>query len=164
MPASRIAARTRIGDFLDHRRPADVFGQDFDAHRRADGEPRFRRRAGLGIAREHRRVRGDDAVAAARPDHRDFGDLLLRAAAELAQHRAKRLIGEDAGEIVHPAVAFGLADDGDDLVGAELAFADQGLHAGSVLHILQFDFGDFDGHYAWSLLVEFLVRRSASTA
>ncbi len=66
----------------------------------------------------------------------------------LAQHRAKRLIGEDAGEIVHAAVAFGLADDGDDLVGLELAVADARLHARRVLHVLQFDFGNLDSHYA----------------
>ena len=86
--------------------------------RGADDEPRFARRAGLGVAREHRRVRRDDAVAAARPDHRDLRDLRFGAAAVLVQHRAKRLVGEDAGEIVDAAIAFGLADHRDDLVGA----------------------------------------------
>ena len=105
-------------------------------------------RAGLGVAGKNRRVRRDHAVAAARPDHRNFGDLLFGAAAVLAQHRAKRLIGEDAGKIVHAAVALGLADDGDDLVGLELAVADARLHARRILHVLQFDFGNLDSHYA----------------
>ncbi len=64
----------------------------------------------------------------------------------LHQHAAKRLVGEDAGEIVHAAIAFGLADDRDDLIGGELAVRDASLDAGRVLHRLQFDFGDFDGH------------------
>ena len=80
------------------------------------------------------------------------------AAAELLQHRAERLVGEDAGEIVDAAIAFGLADHGDDFVGAELALFDQRLHAGRVLHVLQFDFGDFDGHYV-SVLIFSLVMR-----
>ena len=107
-----------IGDLLDHGRPADVLGQKLGAHRRADGQAGFVGRAGLVVAGKDRRMRRDDAVAAAGPDHRNLRDLLLRAAAVLAQHRAKRLIGEDAGEIVDAAIALGLADDGDDLVGA----------------------------------------------
>ena len=74
-------------------------------------------------------------------------DFLFGAAAELFQHRAERLIGEDAGKIVDAAIALGLADDRDDLVGFELTLVDCGLHAGGVLHILQFDLGNFDSHY-----------------
>ena len=39
-----------VGDLLDHRRPADVLRQKLGAHRRADGEPRFVGRPGLGVA------------------------------------------------------------------------------------------------------------------
>ena len=137
-----------LGDLLDHRRPADVFRQNLGAHRGADDETRFPRHSVFGVARENRRMRGYDAVAAARPDHRNLGDLLFRAAAEPSQHCAKRLIGENAGKIVDAAVAFGLADDGDDLIGVELSVADASLHARSILHVLQFDFGDLDSHYA----------------
>ena len=144
-----------LGDFLHHRRPADILRENLGAHGGADDQPRFVRRAGLGVAREHGRVRRDHAVAAARPDHRDFCDLGFGAAAVLFQHRAKRLVGEDAGEIVDAAIAFGLADDGDHLVRLELSVADAGLHAGSVLHVLQFDLGDFNSHYPKSSL--FLV-------
>ena len=73
----------------------------------------------------------------------------------LQQHAAERLVGEDAGEVVDAAIAFGLADHGDDLVGGELALADAGLEPGGVLHALQFDFGDFNGHSALSSLVLF---------
>ncbi len=134
-----------IGDLLDHGRPADVFGQKLGAQRRADGQAGFVGRPGLGVAGKDRRMRRDHAVAAAGPDHRNLLHRLLRAAV-LAQHRAKRLIGEDAGEVVDAAIALGLADDRNDLVGAELTLLDQGLHAGSILHALQFDLGDFNGH------------------
>ena len=36
-----------------------------------------------------------------------------RTMAVLHQHAAERLVGENAGEIVDAAIAFGLADDGD---------------------------------------------------
>ena len=52
----------------------------------------------------------------------------------LRQHAAERLVGEDAGEIVDAAVAFGFADDGDHLVGGELACGNALLQAGGVLH------------------------------
>ena len=60
------------------------------------------------------------------PDHtigilRDLG---FAALAVLDQHAAERLVGEDAGEVVDAAIAFGLADHGDDLVGGELPAGD----------------------------------------
>jgi hypothetical protein len=109
-------------------------------------------------------MRRDDAVAAARPHHRDVSDFRFPAAAALEQHAAERLVGENAGEVVHPAIAFGLADHGDDLVGSELALADTGLKPGGVLHALQFDFRDLNGHSASSSIVLFAVRPNASTA
>ena len=54
------------------------------------------------------------------PDH-TIGMLAISASLRLPllqQHAAKRLVGEDAGEIVDAAIALGLADHGDDLVGA----------------------------------------------
>ena len=77
----------------------------------------------------------------------------------LLQHRAKRLVGQDAGEIVDAAIAFGLADDGDHFIRLELSIADAGLDAGSVLHVLQFDLGDLNSHYAKSSLFLILVMR-----
>ena len=146
MPASRMAARTPSATFSTIAGRPISSGKDLGAHRGADDQPRFVRRAGLGVAREHRRMRRDDAVAAARPHHRDFRDLGFGAAAELLQHRAERLVGEDAGEIVDAAIAFGLADDGDHFIGLELSLLIAGLDAGGVLHVLQFDFGDFNSH------------------
>ena len=133
-------------DLLDHGRPADILRQQLRAQRGADRQARFRRWAGLAVAREHRRMRRDDAVAAARPDHRDVRDLGLAALAELLQHAAKRLVGENAREIVDAAIAFGLADDRDHLVGAELALGDARLQAGGVLHGLELDLRDLDRH------------------
>ena len=72
--------------------------------------------------------------------------------AELHQRAAKRLVGENAGEIVDAAVAFGLADDGDDLIGGELAVLDAGFEPRRVLHGLQLDFGDFNGHFVLILI------------
>ena len=135
------------GDLLDHRRAADVLGKKLGAHRRADGEPRLRRRAGLAVAGKNRRVRRDHAVAAAGPHHRDLRHRLLGTAAELDERAAKRLVGEDPGKVVDAAIAFGLADDRDHLVGAELPLADRGLEAGGILHVLQFDLGNFNGHF-----------------
>ena len=80
------------------------------------------------------------------------GDVLLGAPAALQQHAAERLVGENASEVVHPAVAFGLADHGNDLVGGELTLADAGFEPRGVLHALQFDFGNLDGHSALSSL------------
>ena len=131
---------------LDHGRAADVFRQQLDAHGGADGKPRLRGRTGLAVAREHGGVRRDHAVAAAGPDHRNLADLVLAALAVLEQHLAESLIGEDAGEVVDAAVAFGLADDGDDLIGGELAGLDAVLDAAGVLHRLQLNFRDFDRH------------------
>ncbi len=64
----------------------------------------------------------------------------------LQQHAAKRLVGQDAGEIVDAAIALGLADDGDDLVGAELTGPNQCLEPARVLNCLQFDFCNFNRH------------------
>ena len=82
------------GDFLDHRGPADVFGQNFGADRGAYGEPRLVRIAGLGIAREHVDMRRDHAVAAARPHHRNSRDSFARARAAFAQGAAIGQVGE----------------------------------------------------------------------
>ena len=75
----------------------------------------------LSLRGEDGGVRRDHAVAAARPHHRDLRDVGLAAPAVLHQDAAERLVGENAGEIVDAAIAFGLADDGDDLIGRELA-------------------------------------------
>ncbi len=64
----------------------------------------------------------------------------------LHQHAAKRLIGKDAGEVVHAAVAFGLSDHGDDLIGGELPRLDPLLHAACIGYGFQLDFRDFNGH------------------
>jgi hypothetical protein len=79
------------------------------------------------------------------------GDFRFPAPSVLQQHAAKRLVGENAGEVVHAAVAFGLADHSNDLIGGELALADAGLQPGGILHALQLDFSDLNGHSTFSL-------------
>jgi len=91
-------------------------------------------------------MRRDDAVAAARPHHRDGGDLRFAALAVPLQRAAKGLIGQDAREVVHAAIAFGLADDGDHFVRGELPAGDAGIEPGGVLHRLEFDLCDLDRH------------------
>src|SRR6185369_14934052 len=84
--------------------------------------------------------------AAARPDHRDVGDLRFAAVALLVEHAAEGLVGEDAGEVVDAAVALGLTDDGDDLIGGELAARNALFEAARVLHCLELDLRDFNRH------------------
>ena len=134
------------GDFLDHRRPADIFGKQHRAHRGAHHQPRFRGRAGLVVAREHRGVRGNDPVAAARPHHRDLVDGFFIALAVLEQHAAESLVGEDAGEVVDPAISLGFSNDSNDFVGLEQPAGDAFFQAGGVGHGLQFDFENFNRH------------------
>ena len=126
----------RLRDLLDHRRPADILGQELRAQCSSDRQARFRGGAGPHVAGEHRRVRGDDAVAAARPHHGDRGDLRVAALAVPLQRPAKGLVGQNSREVVHAAIAFGLADDGDDLVRGELAAGDAGLETRRVLNRL----------------------------
>src|SRR5262249_44597849 len=65
-------------------------------------------------------------------------DLRFAALAVPLQRAPKGLIGEDAREVVHAAIAFGLADDGDHFVRAELPAGDAGIEPGGVLPRLEF--------------------------
>ena len=113
------------GDLLHHRGPADVLGQELFAERSADGEPGTDRTDRSAHLREHRGVRSDHAVAAAGPDHRHLRHLARWSASVLFQHAPERLVGEDAGEVIHAAVTLGLADHRHDLVGVHPAGSDQ---------------------------------------
>jgi hypothetical protein len=62
------------------------------------------------------------------------------------QHRAKGLVGKNTGEVIYPAIAFGFADDGNDLVGGNLSGLDPFVEAGCIGHALDFDLSDFNGH------------------
>jgi hypothetical protein len=79
----------RLRDLLHHRRPADVLRQELGAHRGSDRQARLRCRAALAVLGEDGRVRGDDAVAAARPHHRDGGNLPFAALAVPLQRAAQ---------------------------------------------------------------------------
>ena len=134
------------GDLLDHRGPADIFRKQHRTHRGAHRQPRFRSWAGLAVAREDCRVWGDDAVAAAGPHHRDLVDRLFAPLAVLEQHAAERLVGEDAGEVVYPAISLGLANNSNDFVGRKGSAGDTFFKARGVGNRLQFDFKNFDSH------------------
>src|SRR6267154_4969102 len=91
-------------------------------------------------------MRRDDAVAAAGPNHRHVVNLGFGALAMLEQDAAECLVGQNAGEIVDAAIAFGLADDCDDLVGAEFPRRYQALKAARILNGFQFDLRNFNRH------------------
>ena len=139
-----------LRDLLDHRWAADVLRQQHVGHRDADGEALVPRRRGAApLVRhtgEHGRVRRDDPVAATGPRHRDLLDLLAAACAAVGEDAPERLVGEDAGEVVDTAVAFGLPDDGDDLIGPEGAVLDESLEARGVRHAQDLDLADLDRH------------------
>ncbi len=135
-----------LGDDLDHARAADVLGLKLRAHGRADHQARLVRRSFPVIPREHGRVGRDDAVAAPGPHHRDRRDLGFAALAVLHQHAPESVIGQQAGEVVDPAVALGLSDDRHDLIGGELSRQDALLEARAILDALELDLRDFDGH------------------
>src|SRR5215510_4180790 len=95
-------------------------------------------------------MRGDDAVASTRPDHGNLCDLCLAPLAALAEHAAKRLVGENAGKVVHAAVAFGFADDRNHLVRSEFAGSNARLQAGGVLHALELDLRNLHRHSCYA--------------
>src|SRR5262252_6032702 len=136
----------RLGDLLHHRQPADVLRQELGAHRGPDRQARLRCRAGLTVLGEDGRVWRDDAVAAARPHHRDGGDLRFAALAVPLQRAAKGLVGQDAREVVDAAIAFGLADDGNHFVRGELPAREASLEPGGVLNRLELHLCRFDRH------------------
>src|SRR5215813_12155513 len=152
----------RLRDLLHHRRPTDVLRQEFGAHGGPDRQAGLRCRAGLAVLGEHGRVWRDDAVAAARPDHRDGGDLRFAALAVALQRAAKGLIGQDAREVVHAAIAFGFADDGDHFVRTELSADDAGIESGGVLHRFEFDLCNLDRHPASAPYVLAYIRGAHS--
>ena len=89
------------------------------------------------------------------PDH-TIGMLVMSASprrAELEQHAAERLVGENAGEVVDPAIAFGLADHGDHLVGVELARRDPVLEPARVLHASSVRFSRLRSPFSLSSLL-----------
>src|SRR5262245_6017368 len=64
----------------------------------------------------------------------------------LLQRPAKGLVGQDSGEVIHTAIAFGLTDDSDHLVRCELPASEASLEPGGVLNGLELNFCDFDRH------------------
>ena len=127
MPASFMAARHGLGGRLDLRRAADLLGLEGARQADADGEPRPGRRGGRRLAAEHQQMRRQPAFGAARHDDGDaLLDLGHRAFQALGQQQLQRQGGVAAGEIVDAAIALGLADDGDDGRGIDLAAVDGG--------------------------------------
>ena len=118
MPASRMAARTPSATF------STIAGRPMSSGRSSAliAVPMASRDlfAGPVLALRANTV-ACGVITPSQPPDQTIGilrDLGFAALAVLEQHRAKRLVGEDAGEIVDAAIAFGLADHRDDLVGA----------------------------------------------
>src|SRR4029450_6547007 len=109
--------------------------QDFRTHGGTDHQTLLTRRPLLAVAGKHGGVWRDHAVAAAGPHHGNRANQLGASFPVLGERGAEGVVGQDAREVVDAAVAFGLADDGNNLVRAELAAEDLLLHAGGVLYV-----------------------------
>src|SRR6185312_8941938 len=133
-------------NLLDHRQAADIFRKQYRTHRGAHCEPRFRYWSALVVARKDRCMWRDDAVAAAGPHHRNLVDCALIALAMLEQYATERLVGENSGEVVDPAIPLGFANNANDFVRPEYAAGDARFEARRVGDRLQFDFENFYGH------------------
>src|SRR6266508_1984075 len=148
-------------DLLDHAAPADLLGPDRVAHRHPDGQPRlvvsqhlgWISKAALvgglrplrGCRREDRRMWTEHAVGAAGPDDRDVRHLVGVARSLGAQRVPEGAVGDDAGVVVHPAVALGLADDRDDPVGLDDPVVDERGETGGVADVLERYLTHLDG-------------------
>ena len=64
----------------------------------------------------------------------------------LHQHVAKCLVGENAGEVIDAAIAFGFSNNADDLIGLEFSIDDRLLEARCIRDRLQLNFENFDSH------------------
>ena len=123
-PGIGHGAGDSAGDLLDHRRPADVLGQDDVAHGDTDRESQLVAQRSIHPG-EHGGVRAEDSVDTPGPHHRDLFDLRDGTCPQFDQDLAKRLVGEDPGEVVDAAVALGLADDGEHVVRGEDPLIDE---------------------------------------
>ena len=90
---SRLHRQPHAGsDRLNHRWAADILRQDNLAHRCPHSKARLPTGAAGAAARKHGGVGCNYAIAAARPDHRDFLDLRFTARAALQQYRSVSLV------------------------------------------------------------------------
>ena len=150
----RRVADARIGhrrahpvrDLLHHRRPTDILRQDRRAQGGPHGEAQCVFGPGLDVAGEDGRMGGEHAVAAARPDHGDYADFVFAARAVLEEDAAEGAVRQDAGEVVDPAVALRLADDGDDGIRRHAARRDEFLQARGVRDRFDLDLRNVDRH------------------
>ena len=97
---------------------------------------------GIVDAREHVDMRGDDAGAPAGQRDRHLHRRTPPPAALANQEIAQHAVDQDTAEIVDPAIALGLGDQRDDVVGAEPFLGHCRLDAGGVLDVLHRDLAD----------------------
>ena len=142
-----------VGDGLDgrvaHRRldslrrlanlrvPADLLRQEVAGLRNADAQALLAGvladALGARASREHGYVRRQHALRAARHDERDSGLDLARSELEMRRKRvAQRGHSIFAGEVVDPAIAFGLAEHRENRRRLERAAVDETHEAGHV--------------------------------
>src|SRR4029453_6091825 len=90
---------------------------------------------------------GEHAIGPARPHHGDLFHVGPGPTAAFEQDHTKCLVGQYPGEVVDAAVALGLADHGNDVVGGEGARIDQARHAGGARPALEDPLMDDVGHH-----------------
>ena len=147
MPASRIARSTPAATFRTPAGRPISSGRDRLGHGDPDDQP-----LGIGVgieivdAREHVDMRGDDAGAPAGQRDRHLHRRTPPPAALANQEIAQHAVDQDTAEIVDPAIALGLGDQRDDVVGAESFLGHCRLDAGGVLDVLHRNLLDDNGH------------------
>ncbi len=109
------------------RAPADILGRDRCAEGGADRQRRFSSRGSVaGAAAEDQVMRAHDAFGAAGQHAGNFTDQLRGRSAQMARQQRHQGLGKiTARKIVDAAIALGLADDGDDILGASGAVRNQ---------------------------------------
>ena len=122
---------------VDLRVPTDLLRQEVASLRNADAEALLARALagalGPRASREHCDMRRQHALRAARHDERDSGLDLARSELHMRRKRvAQRGDGVFASKVVHPAVAFGLAQHRENGRRLERAAVDESHQAGNV--------------------------------
>lgn len=134
---------------------ANVFGRDRGTHGRADRERH--RVGGCGQRRpgatEHDIMRAQHAFGSAGQDAGDTLDQGVHRLAEMTAQQRHQALGEiAAGEVVDPAIALGLADDGDDFLSANKTFGNQPVEGREVAGMGHGQSEDVRAHVGSSLL------------
>jgi hypothetical protein len=98
-------------------------------------------------------MRTEHALGAAGQHAGNTLDKAVRRFAEMPAEQRHQALGEvAAGEVIDPAIALGLADDGDDFLSAHKAFGDQPVEGGKIAWMGHGQSEDVRAHADQSLL------------